>query len=494
MNGQLDAALAEYKEAALKQPGDDWLVLEVTHRLLQHKRSEDAIEVLQGAVKLPGASGPVFARLGLVYARSGNIPAALQASQTAVAKAPLLLDGYQNLWVIHLQTGKPDEAFKVLNSAEAQTGAEGEFYVGLAELYLGLGLQAPSLRTNATVRALEVLRRAESLVPINGALRLRLADGFGVLGESQKASELYLEALETLPDVPMVRDHVHAKLAEIYLRSSDRAKALEHLEQVVGDNPTQPQAYYLMGAIALEDNQAEKAVRHFEKCLLLNPALEPAYYDLASALISLNRAQSALETLEKARQIFAHSFYLELLTAVAHSQLKNYAKAVQHFNAAEVIAAATDPKRLNHIFFFQAGATLERAGDFDSAERNFLKSLDLAPNFADALNYLGYMWADRGMHLERAREMLERAVSAEPKNGAFLDSLGWVHFRLRNYEKALEYLEKALECTEEPDPTLLDHLGDIYDALGDKEKARKAYRESLAIEPNDQVCEKLKAR
>ncbi len=184
---------------------------------------------------------------------------------------------------------------------------------------------------------------------------------------------------------------------------------------------------------------------------------------------------------------------LEFLTGMAFSRQKGYAEAIQHFTAAEVIAQATDPKRLNESFYFQVGAAYERKGDYAQAEKYFEKCLQLAPEFAEALNYLGYMWAEHGIHLDKARELIERALKAEPKNAAYLDSLGWVLFKLNQPKEALGYVLKAVELSEEPDPTVQDHLGDIYGSLNQMNKAQEAWRKSLSLEPNEQVKKKLDA-
>jgi tetratricopeptide (TPR) repeat protein len=215
------------------------------------------------------------------------------------------------------------------------------------------------------------------------------------------------------------------------------------------------------------------------------------HYDLASVQINLNKTQDALATLAKARVKFPENFVTEFLSGLACNKRKEYSAALKHFTAAEVIARATDPKRLNEAFYFQLGAVYERNGDFEQAEIYFQKCLDRAPDFAEALNYLGYMWADRGVKLEKARELIEKAVKLDPKNAAFLDSLGWVLFKLNQPQTALEQLLKAVEFAEEPDATLYDHLGDIYAALKQPDKAHDAWRKSLSIEPNGQIQKKL---
>ena len=224
---------------------------------------------------------------------------------------------------------------------------------------------------------------------------------------------------------------------------------------------------------------------------MLSPDLESGYYFLALAQIEENQPNEALATLDKARQKFAQSFDLEFYTALAYSRQKAYAEALRHYVTAEIIAQATDPQRLREGFYFQLGATCERKGDYAQAEKYFEKCLQLAPDFADAMNYLGYMWAEHGMKLEKARELIENALKAEPKNAAFLDSMAWVLFKLNQPAEALPYALKAAELSEKPDATVYDHIGDIYNTLKQVEKAREAWSKSLSLEPNEEVRKKL---
>jgi tetratricopeptide (TPR) repeat protein len=182
----------------------------------------------------------------------------------------------------------------------------------------------------------------------------------------------------------------------------------------------------------------------------------------------------------------------EFYSGVAYMRLKEYTNALDHFTAAEIVASATETNRLNHTFYFELGAAHERAGKISEAESYFEKCLAMSPNMAEALNYLGYMWAERGTNLVRAREMIEQAVKLNPTNAAYLDSLGWVLFKQGNAKEALEPIRKAVELSEEPDATLFDHLGDIYAALNDVKKAREAWRKSIEIEPNKTIETKLK--
>jgi len=492
MNRERDAALEEYYQAALEDPDTESLQLDVSQRLLQNKQPEKALKLLNQAASRPNASGAIYARLGAVYAQLGKIQESVAASRTAIKLSPQSLGGYRTLVVTYLQNKQPHEALKVLDQAAKQPSTNPEFLVGVAELYANYIQQNPSQKSKVRDKALALLDRAEKIGTQNILLQFRLADGYNGLGETGRASELYLDLLKRLPDVPFLQERLHARLASIYVRDSDRQKAIEQLQAIVRSDPTNPQAQYYLGYLFQRENKAAEAADCYKKTILLNPDGFPeAYYDLALCQMSLKKSDDALATLEDARKRFSQSFALEFYTGLAYLEQKDYAKSLRHYLEAEVIATATDPKLLNPELYFQLGATSERTGSFEQAERYFEKCLKLAPDNHEAQNYLGYMWAERGTNLDKARDLLEKAVKAEPKNPAFLDSLGWVFFKLNQPKEALEYVQKAVDLSPEPDPTLYDHLGDIYGALNQPENARQAWSKSLKLEPNDTVRKKL---
>jgi tetratricopeptide (TPR) repeat protein len=494
MDDDSERALEEYSKSALYDPGNEELILELSGRYIKQKEPEKAVEILTRATALPDASGALFARLGLVYSRLGKDELAIGASQSAIKRAPKSLTGYQTLFLIYLQKGRAQDALKVLDQAAKQTDVTGEYLVDLAELYTNLERQAPSQREFTRTGALAVLNRAAKLSPSNPLIRLKLADGFNALGDSTNAVQIYLQLLNRYGDRLAVREDVRAKLADIYLRGKNPEKAAEQLKAMVQDNPANAEAYYYLGSLAYDQKKLPEAADFFHKALLLKDDFEQAYYDLAGVQIGLDQPKEALATLDKARGKFLNGpngFVLEFSTALAYSRGKDYTNAIKHFTSAELMARATEPKRLNQMFYFQVGSTYEREGDLDQAEKYFDKCLQISPNFSEALNYLGYMWAEHGMKLEKARELIEKAVKLEPKNAAYLDSLGWVLYKLNQPKEALENIQKAIDLTEEVDATLYDHLGDVYAALKLNVKAREAWSKSLTVEPNDQVRKKL---
>lgn len=493
LNDERDLALEEFFKAAQANPADEGLTVEISRRLVQNKQPEKALELLLPAASRPKASGAIFARLGFIYAQLGQNEKAIEANRMAIKKMPRALAGYQNLFLIYLQTKQPEAALKVLEEAANQSDPDAEFLIGLGGLYATYASQFPSQREAIHAKGLKVLTRVSERKLQTSNLRLKLADGFHLFGDTEQAAKIYLDVLKRAGDLPILRENIRAKLTDIYLRAHDRKRATEQLEAIVREDPSNAQAYYHLGSIAYEENRWAEAVENLKKAILFNSDFAQAYYDLAVAQIALGKTGDALATLDRARAKFSSNFVQEYLSGLAHDRQKNYAAAVNYFTTAEVIAQATDTNRLSSGFYFQVGAAFERKGDHAQAAKYFEKCLALAPDFPEALNYLGYMWAEQGEHLDQARAMIERALKAEPQSAAYLDSMGWVLYKLKQPKEALDYILKAVAVSEEPDATLYDHLGDIYAALNETNKAREAWQKSVSIEPNEQVKQKLEA-
>ena len=133
---------------------------------------------------------------------------------------------------------------------------------------------------------------------------------------------------------------------------------------------------------------------------------------------------------------------------------------------------------------YSRGRANERLGRWKLAEADLIRALSLRPDDAELLNYLGYAWIDRGERVPEALAMVEKAVAANPRAGAIIDSLGWAHFRLGDFRKAVEILEQAIEL-EAGDPEINNHLGDAYWMVGRKDEAVFQWRRVLTLKPDE---------
>jgi tetratricopeptide (TPR) repeat protein len=169
-----------------------------------------------------------------------------------------------------------------------------------------------------------------------------------------------------------------------------------------------------------------------------------------------------------------------------------YARLKEYSSAARVARDTVKRFPESPDALFRLGSSLERAGNSAEAERIFSKLLEMRPNDSAAQNYLGYMWADRGENLEKAQVLLEKAVGREPRNGAYLDSLGWVYFRMGKLETAQMNLLEA-HRREPDDPTIEEHLGDLSERQGNVARAVSHWERALTLKPEepDKVRKKL---
>jgi tetratricopeptide (TPR) repeat protein len=166
---------------------------------------------------------------------------------------------------------------------------------------------------------------------------------------------------------------------------------------------------------------------------------------------------------------------VDLALAQIYTRLRRWKEASDEIDKAEKLPSKTDDKI--YIYFLR-GTLQERQKHYDAAEEQFRQVLAIDPNNAQALNYLGYMLADRGVRLNDALTMVRKAVELDPQNGAYLDSLGWAYFKLGQYALAEENLMKAIERMG-TDPTVHDHLGDVYEKTGRTRQAAAQWERSL---------------
>ncbi len=164
-------------------------------------------------------------------------------------------------------------------------------------------------------------------------------------------------------------------------------------------------------------------------------------------------------------------------------QKEDYTKAEEVFTRG--LAIAPDNDEINFTLAIVYEKT-KRPDDMFSALK---RTIEINPKHADALNYLGYTYADMGINLDAALDLIKKAVELEPESGYIRDSLGWVYFKKGMFEEALREIRKASEITKD-DPTILEHLGDVYIKLNNKEAAVDAWRKSLKFNEKEEALKK----
>lgn len=223
-----------------------------------------------------------------------------------------------------------------------------------------------------------------------------------------------------------------------------------------------------------------------------SPHFEQAQIEIASGLTASGQEKTALQVLRKAIKRDPGALEMRWTLATLYAGEGQHERAVKTLNSViGSLGAAPDADAWR--YFVSRGASLIELGQWKKAESDLKRAVEIAPDEPTALNYLGYSWAERGVHLEEAFRLIEKAVELQPESGAIVDSLGWAHYQLGHYQEAVKHLEKAA-ALEPGDPTVTEHLGDVYWRLGRKIEARYQWRRSLELDPGPKLAASLRAK
>jgi tetratricopeptide (TPR) repeat protein len=384
-------------------------------------------------------------------------------------------EGYRGLADLYRRTEKYEELLKHLGRTWREN--ENDLRVVQEEL------DAIAEDAEAVEHIVTVLRKQLEDAPNDvlvgsiyaGAFLARLAD------EREAAESLYRAALERRSDAgwyfELGRMHFLAKeyqqAADVFAEASEKIEGVPLMFQI-----------FLVRSLTL-DGQTDKALETAERL-----QKETNYQENRDIQATL-------------RGLSAWVYYY----AKRYDEAKQaYEKLIEdYWSEWPYGLVETDgvlPNSLRDAHFALSNIYVEQ-GDYKRSEELLLRILADDPEDPHANNDLGYLWADQGKQLDKAEEMIRKAVEAEPDNAAYLDSLGWVLFHNKQYEQARESLKRALEQSPEGDPVMWDHLGDVHDALQESEEARHAWNKALELMEQEgkadrkrmeQIREKLKNR
>ena len=170
-----------------------------------------------------------------------------------------------------------------------------------------------------------------------------------------------------------------------------------------------------------------------------------------------------------------------------------YEESEQFDKAEKLIKQAIELDSDNPRYYFRLGVVYDKANKKEDSMAMMRKVIELDPKHANALNYLGYTYADLGTNLDEAEKLIKEALKYKPNDGYITDSLGWVYYKKGEFQKALQYLQKAVQIVPD-DPIMLEHLGDAYLKLNDKRNALKYYKKSLKQKDKDKESLEKKIR
>ncbi len=282
-------------------------------------------------------------------------------------------------------------------------------------------------------------------------------------------------------------------VASALLQDSSPDLALIYTQIALFLNPRSPSAWTLLGDIYEDMKKNGLALSSYDQVAAESSLRKNAEIRIAANLDRLDRTDDAVEKLKSVIAAYPGDYDPFLALGNMMRGRSKFKEAVEAYSSAFdlMVPAVTPP----WSFYYFRGISYERIDQWEKAEVDLLKALELEPDQPLVLNYLGYSWVDKKMNLTRALEMIRKAVKLRPADGYIVDSLGWAQYRLNDFENAVKTLERAVNLKPD-DPIINDHLGDAYWRVGRKLEARFQWQHALDLkaEPENQVKIKLKLK
>jgi tetratricopeptide (TPR) repeat protein len=461
LNNDLRKAESEFKIAVKLQPDSEEAVTTLAYLYNEEGDSARAAEALS-SVPDAARSAKLYSALGYTYEQRKEYKQAIAAYRKAIELDRDNLDAIRGLAQNLLNDGQTDAALEQYKIIADSNPEDAQTYLRMAEIYR---------RNGKFDLALDNLKKAESMVQDSMEVPYNIAAVYQAQGR-------YDEAVEILQDLVKKTDKADNNYSQS--EKNNRAVFLERLGTVYRDNSNEQLALETFRKmLSLGDDNAERGYqqiidtyREAKQWQKATDAAKEATQKLpndrglkmvyAAQLADMGQADAGLEQVKSLLKGTAedHDVYINL--AQMYSRQKRWGEAEAALDSAAKLSTKGEDKE--YVEFLR-GSTYERQKKYEQAEEVFRKVLAADPQNAAVLNYLGYMLADRGAKLDEALIMIKKAVDLEPANGAYLDSLGWAYFRLGKYELAEGNLMKASQHMG-MDPTVQDHLGDLYQKTG----------------------------
>jgi tetratricopeptide (TPR) repeat protein len=490
-----EEALEAYEKALICDPEADYIVRKIPVLLMRMNRSEEAATLLNNYLKDNPLDSGARVLLARVYISLGRYSSAAEQYREIHNRNPKEVSSLLLLSELYLNRGMLSYAEQALGEILTVKPDSYPALVLLARIHLNnkdyeLAIEEyqKALDLNWSVDLLmemsEVYVQQEDYDRIITIYREILAqDGsnervsfalinFLLLQKKEKEALAELNRLKTLTEKPGRED---LTIARLYARLEEYDRSIAILRESLERKNTSD-ARYLLGVILAQAEKYEQAVSELQM-------IDSDAEEYGSAIILrvrilrfLDRPEEAIEVLEKAiqhEQSRSPDMYV-LLAALYQLQdksdlgRKTFDRALSAFPG-------------NDELLYDYGLFLDTLGSQEEALSVMQELIRRQPEHGEALNYVGYLWADKSIHLDKALEYIQRAVKLKPDNNYIRDSLGWVYYRLGRMEEARQTLEEAVKISPEDDPTILEHLGDVYLELGRIQDALGTYIRALVL-------------
>lgn len=465
INGRLSAKksegiLGDIKRMVLLYPKDPDLHVLHGRILLIYKNRSAAIKSFVKALKYDDKNDEAYTFLITAYQEKGETKKAIKIAKEMTKKIPDSFLGWAALSQLYIRQSKIKEALLPAKRAY-------ELQSKNPELLL---VYAYTLELNKQKKkALDLYELAFRMNPHNEELIGRMLRLYKETFGLKKA----LEVLNDLIDSD-TKGRTELAIHKVYIlwEMEKYPEAVRVLEGLVKANPKDPRIRYMAGLGYEKIKKLNEAINMYEGIEGEKDLQMKAAFRLIVVQRALKKYEAAYESIKSLRELDPENWELYALEAGILNEEKKYSKAVDILN----IGIKHFPKKVRLVFL--KGMNADLSGDKETCIESMKKVIKMDPMHATAYNYLGYLYAEQGVNLKDAEKLIKRALELKPRNGFYLDSLGWVYYKMGNYKEALNLLSQSLE--EIPNEgVVLEHIGDVYYKQKDRAKALESYEKAL---------------
>ncbi len=501
-------AIKEYELALSYEPLSYDIRLALGSLYLNLNRPAQAVDAL---LPIPTKNSEVYQLLGDAFRTQGQDLEAEESYRRAFVSDSTNVNINYQLGVYAVRNNRVDEAARHFRVA-ARASGNFELYAQIAEMYanvqqydsaatfiesaIRLNQNDPVLFARHAVYLYSAGRKAESKQALMRGVSIHSNDArlLAQLVETYNAEDkidsirIFAQRIANLGDVTAADRVVYERIGAVLIRANQRDLAFAIFQKTLRFDPENRFALFYLGRMEADSSHFDSAKSYFDRLIAADSTVPDGWTNLAFIYQQKKQLDSAEKVLELAsRHVTSDRDNVQFFLAQILS-LRNMSDS-----SIAVLKTAITEGGDTIRALFQTGAEYEKQKNFEKASEAFELLLAINPNHHPTLNYFGYMLADRGDRLTEALSMIERAINAEPENGAYLDSYAWVLYRLGRYQEALIQIQKAITKTNN-DPIVLEHLGDIQFALGNVENARDAWKTALAFDPENKNLKSKLAR
>jgi tetratricopeptide (TPR) repeat protein len=465
----------QFTIAKSMEPDSEEVVLNLARLYAQSGDMDQAAKVIE-SVPAGDRTSKMEDALGAAYQQLKRTKDAIAAYQRAAAIAPGDVRTFEALADALLGDNQLDEALKQFQKLADLDPENAGALVHIGEIQRRQGKYEDALAT---------IRKAHKLEP--GNLEAGYNEGLllDVLGHYDESAQVYDKMVDLTSHANGAytaeeknnRSIFLERLGTVYHEQGKVTEAVATYQKLIdmgGDSAVH--GYQFQVDAWREAKQFDKAVEVSRKAVEANPKDRDLKLMLAAEMGDLGKTDEGLAMAKGLLANTTEDRQIWLMLGQMNVRAHRWKDAEDAFNKAE---ALTTKKEDRSYLLFLRGELAERQKHFEPAEQLFRQALELAPDSAMTMNYLGYMMADKGKQLPEALKLIRKAVELEPMNGAYLDSLGWAYFKMGEYELAEQNLRQAVE-RDQTDPTVHDHLGDLYEKTGRTRLAAAQWALSLA--------------